>query len=185
MLKRFNAFPAEDQFQINIMVSLAIYDVLNTLEIPNLRVKWPNDIMSGSDKICGILIENMLKGQYIQSTIIGIGLNVNQTSFPGLAKVASLNVLTGKTYDLDALLNHFVNSFQQNVREHDTVDFGKWSARYAEVLFRKDKPSTFMDKRDTVFMGFIRGVSPQGKLMVELEDQVIQTFDLKEVRLLY
>ena len=58
--------------------------------IPNLRVKWPNDILSGNFKICGILIENNLKNDIIQSSIIGFGLNVNQLEFGNLKKASSL-----------------------------------------------------------------------------------------------
>ena len=81
ILKKLENFDVQNQFNLNCIVSLAIYDVLLEIKAPNLYVKWPNDILSVDKKICGILIENILKGRFIQAAIIGIGLNVNQTNF--------------------------------------------------------------------------------------------------------
>ena len=53
-----------------------------------LAIKWPNDILSDHHKIAGILIENIIKTNQIESSVIGIGLNVNQKSFKGLPKVS-------------------------------------------------------------------------------------------------
>ena len=65
------------------------------------RIKWPNDIYVGDRKICGILIENILDGKQVSSSMIGIGLNLNQDRFPAdLPNPISLRQLTGRTYDL-------------------------------------------------------------------------------------
>ena len=65
------------------------------------RIKWPNDIYVGDRKICGILIENILDGKQVSSSMIGIGLNLNQDRFPAdLPNPVSLRQLTGRTYDL-------------------------------------------------------------------------------------
>ena len=85
----------EHQIYLNFAVSLAIYDTLCTCEVPNLYIKWPNDIMSDNKKICGILIENTFSHSLIKNTIIGIGLNVNQEKFhESLVNASSLkNIL--------------------------------------------------------------------------------------------
>ncbi|TFG78733.1 MAG: biotin--[acetyl-CoA-carboxylase] ligase, partial [Flavobacteriales bacterium] len=90
VLKIFNDLPAEQQFSLNVCVSLAVFDTLKSLEIPKLSIKWPNDILSGNLKIGGILIENSLLGTQIRSAIIGLGLNVNQTDFVDLPNASSL-----------------------------------------------------------------------------------------------
>ncbi|MGX1930794.1 biotin--[acetyl-CoA-carboxylase] ligase [Flagellimonas sp. 2504JD4-2] len=185
MLKKFDALQTVQQFNLNIGVSLAVYDMLRALEIPNLKVKWPNDIMSGSFKICGILIENILKGKQIQSSIIGIGLNVNQTSFENLANVASLKSLTGKFFDLDELLSKLLERLKFYLDDLETKTVPQLLPAYEKLLFRKDRPSTFTDDQNERFMGFIRRISPTGKLVVELEDKILKEFDLKEVSLLY
>ena len=89
---------------INFAVSLAIFKVLEIYKIPNLFIKWPNDIMSANKKICGILIENSLSNNKINNSIIGIGLNVNQVNFPNLERVSSLNNILGYELNLDNLL---------------------------------------------------------------------------------
>ena len=185
VLKNFDALYVQHQFVLNIVASLAIYDVLNQLNIPNLKVKWPNDIMSGSSKICGILIENILKGQFIQQSIIGIGLNVNQTGFQNLANASSLKEITGKSFDLDELLHKILERMKQQFTGIEGKTVTQLSPSYEKALFRKDKPSTFKDENGNIFMGFIRKISSSGKLVLELEDNVFKEYGLKEVSLLY
>ncbi|MCL6268018.1 biotin--[acetyl-CoA-carboxylase] ligase [Flagellimonas myxillae] len=185
VLKRYKGMGVEHQFNINVCVSLALYDVLHQLDIPNVKVKWPNDIMSGSDKICGILIENVIKGQSVQYSIIGIGLNVNQTVFQGLDKVASLKAILGKSIDLVELLEMILSRLKHHLDGIETKTADTLFPIYESKLFRKDKPSTFTDGNGHMFMGFVRGVSRQGQLILELEDQQFREFGLKEVRLLY
>lgn len=185
VLKRFNNFDIEQQFFLNIGVSLAILDVLKRLSIPDLSVKWPNDILSGTTKICGILIENTLIGNQIQASIIGIGLNVNQLTFNKLTNVSSLKLLSGQTLNLEELLKSILLDLKDKFLELEShKKEAMWDA-YEKNLFRKDKPSTFTDKTGQIFMGFIRKVSKRGKLVVELEDAVLKEFDLKEIKLLY
>ncbi|MEX0314340.1 MAG: biotin--[acetyl-CoA-carboxylase] ligase [Allomuricauda sp.] len=185
VLKKFDALRTEHQFNLNIGVSLAVHAVLSGMGIPDIRVKWPNDIMSGSSKICGILIENILKGKQIQSSIIGIGLNVNQDSFGNLDKAASLKSLAGRIFDLEELLSNLLTKLRYYLDDIETKTVQQLLPSYEKVLFRKDKPSTFTDAQNQMFMGFIRRVSPEGKLVIELEDQILKEYDLKEVSLLY
>ncbi|MEO9510759.1 MAG: biotin--[acetyl-CoA-carboxylase] ligase [Flavobacteriaceae bacterium] len=185
MLKKFESLQAMHQFNLNICISLAVYETLKQFSIPDLKVKWPNDIMSGSSKICGILIENTLKGRLIQNSIVGIGLNVNQTSFQNLEKVTSLKSLTGRQFNLDELLYEVLKKLKSRLLSIETKTVTQMLPEYQEHLFRKDRPSTFKDGNNHVFMGFVRGVSSSGKLILELEDKVLREYDLKEVSLLY
>lgn len=185
VLKSFDLLHVEHQFNLNLMVSLAVCDVLNQFSLPDVRVKWPNDILSGSSKICGILIENILKGQLVQHSIIGIGLNVNQTSFDNLGNAASLKMISGRTFDLDELLQMILERIRIRFLNIQEKTVNQLLPEYEQYLFRKDKPSTFKDAEGAMFMGFIRGVSDTGKLVLELEDRVFKEFGLKEVSLLY
>ena len=93
------------QKSLNFAISLAIYDVLLTKNLSKIAIKWPNDIVSGNNKVCGILIENTFKGDRIKNSIIGIGLNVNQEKFPKTLKnITSLKLETSIEFDLDELL---------------------------------------------------------------------------------
>lgn len=185
LLKRMNGMATENRFQLNICVSMAIVAALKELHLPDLSIKWPNDILSGNSKICGILIENLLKGNRIQASIIGIGINVNQTAFNNLENVSSLKLLLGQTLNLDELMHKMVSHLEKALLLLEKKWNNKvWDA-YENQLFRKDKPSTFKNERGELFMGFIRGVSRKGKLIIALEDEILSEFDLKEVRLLY
>ena len=188
VLKRFDGFMVSQQFMINVMVSMALYEHLKKLQIPDLSVKWPNDILSGHHKIAGILIENILSGDKIQSSVIGIGLNVNQMHFNNLPNVSSIKLILGKNMDLDELLSSILKSMQETfavLNAKDPSIVNTILENYKSVLFRKDKPSTFRNENDELFMGFITDVSAEGKIIVTLEDDVKKEFGLKEIKLLY
>lgn len=185
VLKRNGQLLTANQFHISICVSLAIVEVLKRLKVPDLAIKWPNDILSGTSKICGILIENSLVGNSIASSIIGIGLNVNQLEFPGLGNVSSIKLLMGKTIDLEELLQELMLLLQDRLSPIKNGPVMGQVSEYENLLFRKDKPSTFRNKAGELIMGFIKGVSADGKLRVAHEDNILKEYDLKEIRLLY
>lgn len=185
VLKKGESQGVVNQFALNMCTSLAIYEALHTLGIPNLSVKWPNDILSANSKICGILIENILLGSKIKTSIIGIGLNVNQTSFHNLPDVSSLRLEMGVTFDLDEVLKLIIEKLRKYFTKEFLSHTTELTSKYEKIMFRIDKPSTFKDKEGTYFMGFIKGVSPSGKLIVMLEDQLLQEYDLKEIQLMY
>jgi BirA family biotin operon repressor/biotin-[acetyl-CoA-carboxylase] ligase len=185
ILRKIDSEKVTNPFILNICVSLAVYTLLSKLHLPDLKVKWPNDILSGNFKICGILIENIFSGNRMLASVIGIGLNVNQTTFNNLPNVSSLKSLTGKTFNLDQLLTEFQSVLKQIFVELDEKGAVEMQKKYENVLFRKDKPSTFKDKEGNLFMGFIQGVSNEGRLVVTLEDDIKKEFDLKAISLLY
>lgn len=184
-LKKFNNLPVPEGFLLNICTSLAVLNALKQFSIPNLRVKWPNDILSGNVKICGILIENILFGNQIKTSILGIGLNVNQISFPTVSKATSMKLLLGPTFDLDAVRKSIIEELKKLFFLIEEKQYGLLRKTYEQELFRINKPSTFKNEKGDFFMGFIRGVSTHGKLLVELEDAILKEFDLKQIRLLY
>ncbi|UNY98986.1 biotin--[acetyl-CoA-carboxylase] ligase [Zhouia spongiae] len=185
VFKRISCLRNEELFYVSMAVSLAVYDSLKKFLIPDLAIKWPNDILSGDKKICGILIESVVKGRDLEAAIIGIGLNVNQTGFDNLPQASSLKAITGIQYNVDELLQEILVHLQHYALFIEEKEFDVLKVKYEEKLFRKNKPSTFKDKEGRLFMGFIKGVSESGKLILRLEDEVFREFDLKEVRLLY
>jgi BirA family biotin operon repressor/biotin-[acetyl-CoA-carboxylase] ligase len=177
--------PIEQQFYISIATSLALIKTLQAFNVPKLNVKWPNDILAENKKICGILIENVIKHQEIEGTIIGIGLNVNQISFKNLPNASSMKELTGVVFNLDELLQAIVSNLKFYFNLLLKGKYSKLKKEYERYLFRKGKPSTFKLETNQIFPGFIEGVNEQGKLIIRLEDDVLKTFDLKEIQLLY
>lgn len=184
VFKDLSMHDVEFPFYISMAISLAILKAFKTLNIPDLHIKWPNDILSADKKICGILIENVIKNK-LSSTIIGIGVNVNQTKFENLLKASSLKKITGVHYNLDEILQLILKYTKEysSLLQHEKYDFVK--NEYETNLFRKNKPSTFKDAEGILFSGFIKGVTKYGKLQVILEDEIVKKFDLKEITLMY
>ena len=181
MYKEFKLVKVQNPFVLSCLVSLGIQAALESLKIPNVHVKWPNDIMSGDKKVCGILIENMFKGSSLHASIIGIGINVNQENFENLPKAASMFQIMETTYDLDYVLETCLNSIRQKLEllihsEEQIITL------YEASLYRNKKPSTF-ESNGSLFTGIIRGVNLQGLLKVQLEDNQMVLFDLKTIKL--
>ena len=172
------------QFLLSILVSLSIVKTLEGYNVPNLAIKWPNDILSDHHKIAGILIENIIKTNQIEFSVIGIGLNVNQELFKGLSKVSSLKTILGMPIDTDELLHKLIENLKHYFNLHTEKGEETLNTDYESYLFRKDKPSTFELPDHTLFTGIIRGVTAAGKLRVQMEDAT-KEFDLKELKLLY
>ena len=185
VLKKFENLPSEYHFLLNMEVSLAIFRALKKLYIPDLAVKWANDILSSKKKICGILIENTLHKEQISSSIIGIGLNVKQVFFNDLPNVSSLQKIMGHPFDLEEVLLLICQELEISLKSLSPTRFETMLDEYHTYLFRKDKPSTFEYPNGERFMGYIRGVSHNGQLQVEQEDALMSSFSLKEIKLLY
>ena len=172
-------------FHLSATVALSVLEVLKQLEIPDLSVKWPNDILSAKFKIGGILIENIVKTEGIVASVIGIGLNVNQSDFDDLPQAGSLKSVTGRKFDLDDLLQKLVDKIEIDLQKLPERDARDILEEYAENMFRMNAVSTFLTPDSSKFNGIIRGVTTEGKLNLEIENGVFKTFDLKELQLLY
>lgn len=174
----------EQVFNLSVIVSLAVINALKSLNIPKLSIKWPNDIMSYNKKVGGILIENTLKSDGRIVSVVGIGLNVNQTNFEHLPNASSLAVICETQFDKNALLFLIVEKIKENIEswEDNTPDFWK---EYFNSLFRKGVPMPFKNLENENFMGIIQGVSSVGKIQILLEDDSVSEFDIKEVQMLY
>lgn len=185
VFKRTKGLGFLNQFSISIGTALALVKTLNALSIPKVAVKWPNDILSANKKICGILIENVIRFNQLDSSIIGIGLNVNQTKFNDLQRASSLKIISGKTFDLDEVLNQFLVNLVFYAKEIEAGNLKKLKLEYESLLFRKNKPSTFKNTEGEFFTGYIKGISNNGLLIVLLEDEIIKKFALNEIKLMY
>ncbi|WP_300436727.1 biotin--[acetyl-CoA-carboxylase] ligase [Christiangramia sp.] len=180
-----NKLKISRHFFLSASISLAVLKVLQRMKIPDIKVKWPNDILSAKQKIGGILIENIVKNEGIVASIIGIGLNVNQTDFGALPSAGSLRSLTGKIFDLDELLEEIAFTVDHELQNLPTRKGTEILEEYAKNMFRLNVVSAFSSSDGERFNGIIRGVTTEGKLNLEIEDSVFKTFDLKEIQLLY
>ena len=174
----------EQLFDLNVLVSVSVFEVLEEKKISNLHIKWPNDIMSDAKKIGGILIENTFKTDNSIVSIVGIGLNVNQTDFSMLPQASSLAITTGASFDIDELAEAIRQKIHDNVPSLATDSDRFWN-KYHHNLFKMEVPMAFEDNNKVRFMGMVKGVSPFGKLQLLLENDSVKEFEIKEVQMLY
>ncbi|MNS09445.1 Bifunctional ligase/repressor BirA [compost metagenome] len=177
-------FDINQIFNLNIAVSLAVIDTLEAMNIPDLSIKWPNDIMSYNKKIGGILIENSIRSEETIVSIVGLGLNVNQTNFENLPKASSLALLCNTYFNKEELLLMIIENLKKKLALWKQFSDQFWR-EYTDKLFRKGVPMAFSNQNDQNFMGIIQGVSSIGKLQILLEDDSIAEFDVKEIAMLY
>ena len=185
ILKNKINIPADRLFLMNVCVSLSILESLNRLNIPNLKVKWPNDILSGNFKIGGILIENIISGSKIKRSIIGFGLNVNQSEFKNAPNASSLKKIMGHNFDLDSVFYTIIENLHQQLNRPILTFDNELYKQYHSQLFKIGVKSTFIIQKDKLIEGVIEGVSKNGKLNVKLENGSLQEFGLKEIQLQY
>lgn len=137
--------PFEQQYMLTKAVSLGVADCLLSLlpEGHAVSIKWPNDIYIGRRKVCGILISNHVSGSSLSSSVVGIGLNVNQTEFPEwIPNPVSLKQVTGREEALEPLLRNVVEciAFRYGQLQDGSEGVQKLDKEYlSKLLFRGEK----------------------------------------------
>ena len=167
----------KEQFFLNVVISLAVCEALKSY-LSTVLVKWPNDIMVNDKKIGGILIENQIKGNVLANSIVGIGLNVNQTVFP-LATATSLRLITGKDVILQQVLESLLKQIEVHyirLKKRQTASLMK---DYLGALYWRGAIHTFSDKQGE-FTGLITGVDASGRLHIDING-LDRYFAVKEV----
>ncbi len=176
-----NFLPVELQFYLNRVVSLSVYDVLYPLLGEGLKIKWPNDIYYKDKKIGGILIENAIQGSALKSSIIGIGLNVNQHGFNAeLAdKAGSIFQFLQKNVDVTTLMTDICQALEKYYFQLKARKFQMIASGYEQHLYKKHEIAKFI-KDGELFVGEIIGVTDAGYLEIQTEGD-IKRFAFKEL----
>ncbi len=174
---------ADKQFFLNMAISLAVKDFCEFILKDDVKIKWPNDIYYLDTKIGGILIENAINGNRLSSSIVGVGLNVNQTGFdPSIPNPNSFSMVTGKSYileDLHGQLFSFIEKYYLQLRQ---LHFNFLDSAYTQALYRFQQTHEFK-KGDQVLRGEITGVTKEGKLVIDCNGKE-QRFNFKEIEYL-
>lgn len=171
-----NELPASAFFHLTRIASVSVIDYLSEKNIA-AEIKWPNDILVNKAKIAGILIENNIEGLYITQSIIGIGLNVNQTNFPNFGIPAiSMKTILEKSFSPDEEISHLAGHIIRN-RQKTVSEINRL---YHKRLFMLGKTLTFR-KNNREFQARLCGVSDDGKLLLQLEGMIEKSFDFKEI----
>jgi BirA family biotin operon repressor/biotin-[acetyl-CoA-carboxylase] ligase len=174
---------ASQQFLLSHAVALGIYDWAETLlgVSPMLRLKWPNDLYFGTQKFGGILIENTLSGPKIQSSVVGIGLNVNQRHF-AVTTATSLGVLTGRYFQREVLAARLLECLEARYLQLRAGRIRELRQSYLAALYRYQEWHEYEVGGRRVH-GQIVGVEPDGRLALQINDEV-QHFGLQEIKYL-
>jgi BirA family biotin operon repressor/biotin-[acetyl-CoA-carboxylase] ligase len=172
--------PLQRQFLLNKAVSCAVHAYAAEKNMTGVRIKWPNDVYIGEQKAGGILIENSIQGDTFQSSIVGIGLNLNQESFPGLPQATSFRQHAHQRFDaeqeLPLLLSH-LDRWYLRLRRNDEELINK---TYQETLYGMDSWKLYRSGED-IFRAKVTGVNESGLLEIMTEDGSIRSYRFKEI----
>ena len=158
----------ENQYFLNKAISVSICQALIKLGVEPC-IKWPNDILVGNNKIAGVLIENRIKKTRLESSIVGIGLNVNQTDFDSAVQnPTSLKVLTRKTNQVDNVLDVILNFIETNYLKFKNEKFKELQSLYNQFLYLKDTTAKIKIGEEIKEVKIL-GVDDYGCLLVESE----------------
>jgi len=168
------------QFELSKAISLGVADFLNE-HTHGVSIKWPNDIYLENRKVAGILIENSIRINKISSSIIGIGLNINQQMFLSDApNPVSLSQVTGRIYNLEESLSDLCRKINGRYGQLCNGEFNQIDPDYIQYLFRRETWSLYSDENGD-FEGKILGVDSIGRLRIETKSGKINKYQFKEV----
>ena len=171
---------AAKQFYLSKITSLSIIDFLKT-ETGGITLKWPNDIYIENKKVAGILIENAIKGQNLSSTIIGIGLNLNQELFVSNApNPVSLKQVSAKHYNIENVAETIFDNMHLWYQILKNGGFNEIDFAYFNQLYRAKEWAMFA-KKGVQFEAKINGIGEFGQLILEERNGSISEYLFKEV----
>lgn len=176
---------ADKQYLLTKITSLAVADLMAELlesseKTGKIRIKWPNDIYIGEKKIGGILIENTLRDNNIQSSILGIGININQVIFKTVNTSTSIALIANKQFDLKETIEKLCTFFEARYLQLKANKLTNIDFAYLQRLYRLNEWCHFIAYNEQ-FVGKITGVSNSGKLQILIKSGEVKEFDLKEI----
>ena len=192
-LLRYEGILATEQWRLSMLVAVALWDTLaKHLPQEQLTIKWPNDIYFGDKKLVGILIENSLSGQYVGYSIVGIGVNVNQTAWISNApNPISMKEITGNNYDAEALMNDWILS----LKSLEIAPVEDIRAAYLAHLYRREGWYPYVEREvsltptaiaregiDNSFLAEFVNVTEQGELLLRLQNKEEKKYHFKQIR---
>ncbi len=176
----------KEQIILNQAVALAVFQLIHRHVDQTVKIKWPNDLYINDRKVAGILIQNLLSSNKFNTSIVGIGVNVNQQKFPPeLSTATSLSIEAGRTFHLKELALELCDELEKQYNRLKSPDRKSIHEEYLQHLYRFHQQSSFQVVDGTIFEGRIVGITPAGKLQVEkIKDQRLEEFGIKEIRFL-
>ena len=179
-LVRDTGWSIQQQFNLSMAVALSLLYTIHTIVDEKgdqrLAIKWPNDLYYGDKKLAGILIENFPQGNQLARSIVGIGLNVNQTTFISDApNPISIKQITGRSTNVEKILDLFLQYLKSTLVAPDLA------VRYRSVLYRSQGFYPYEDA-DGLLEGEIVGISELGELLLRTREGEIKTYHFKQIK---
>ena len=180
--KRFTNFSVNEKFMLNIVSSVSVYEVLKKYKLNNLTIKWPNDIMTENKKIAGILIENSVRGNKINHSVIGVGININQSQFLDLPNATSVFLESGKKHSVEKIAVELKDAIKKNftnfeIRETELIEF------YNNVLYKRNVTTDFTTVDAKKIQGTIIGVNKEGTLSLKQKNHKVFEFSENQIKM--
>jgi len=177
----------KQQFLLSMVAALAVHDVLLTWGLTEASIKWPNDLMLGNRKTAGILLQNIVKGHVLDCSVVGIGLNVNQTTFPAeLPHATSMQLHAQRTFDLNEVTETLFGALESRYLQLKAGKSGEISAAYHQYLYGVDAIQTFMLPSGVQVQRRIKGVDAHSGLITlqEPDSGATTSHNIKGVQLI-
>ncbi len=172
---------ANQQFLVSQITALALCDMLRSYQI-SAHIKWTNDIYIGDQKVIGVLIENRVQRGHIAKSIIGIGINVNQTSFDeSLPNPTSISLALGCEIERKEVTQRLYNALMKRFEQLSLKDFESIDNDYHALMYRFGERHLYRDANGNIIEGVIEGVRHSGELILRHDDDKCVAYQFKEV----
>ena len=170
LLKKFSA--------LSIISAVEVAKLLEEYEIKDVSIKWPNDVLIGDKKVCGILLE----GQILEYIVIGVGLNVNQKVFPdGLRRPAiSLSIAANKDFDINEIEQKLFSNIVRNLSHLSEEQYLEYFRKHNYLLNKRVKVLV----NDQPFIGEVLGIDANYFLQIETSGNMLLHIDSGEIEIL-
>lgn len=173
---------ATNQFQLSKLISVAIIDFLDYKAVNDTKIKWPNDILVGKKKIAGILIENTIRENVLAESVVGIGLNVNQSDFNESVKNATSlkkELCNSTEFNLKSILDELLIFIDKRYLQFKKGNDTNINQLYLDRMYGYQK-SMNLNLKNELITGEILGVANSGKLLLKISGKEIEV-DLKQI----
>mgnify|MGYP000520777977 FL=1 len=155
---------------LTLVAALAVAKAITSVTGEEAMIKWPNDIVVNSKKVCGILTEMNAQFDYINHIVVGIGINVHNESFPEeISQMASSLMIEagGKRFHRAQIIAETMSYFEQYYDTFlKTQDLSALVREYDELLVNRNKSVRVLDPKEP-FDGKAMGITPKGELIVD------------------
>jgi len=172
-----------EQFNFSMLISLAISDFISFYVKKDISIKWPNDIMIKNKKVAGFIIDNIVADSIIHTSVLGVGININQTTFNKyLPQATSLSLENQYEYHLNEIKESFLFCIEKRYKSFLSKSYSL--NEYNDMLYLRNKFLLF--EIDNVKLNAkIINVNDSGKIILMFEDKKLKSFGVNDIRFLF